>query len=71
MDFDTVDIWGSEAEKVFSTKRTVLSGVRILIRQIWAAPPAERPNGGLTSTANKWNKVNKLSQLNISFFGNN
>ena len=65
LDFDTVDIWGSEAEKVFSTKRTVLSGVRILIRQIWAAPPAERPNGGLTSTANKWNKVNKLSQLDI------
>ena len=65
VDFDTDDIWGSEAEKVFSTKRTVLSGVRILIRQIWAAPPAERPNGGLTSTANKWNKVNKLSQLDI------
>ena len=65
VDFDTGDIWGSEAEKVFSTKRTVLSGVRILIRQIWAAPPAERPNGGLTSTANKWNKVNKLSQLDI------
>ena len=65
VDFDTGDIWGSEAEKVFSTKRTVLSGVRILIRQIWAAPPAERPNGGLTSTANKWNKVNKLSQLHI------
>ena len=27
--------------------------------------------GGLTLTANNWNKVNKLSQLNISFLGNN